>query len=163
VTGLSSYWPVIGAGLVTLVAAGVGGYLTDTGPWYQALRKPAWKPPDWAFGPVWTVILILCVWSFAIAWRDAPDSGTRTWLVVLFLVNAALHIGWNVVFFGLRRPDLAVYESVLLWFSILAPLIFVWHYAPTAGWMLVPYLVWVAIATKLTFDIARLNPGQARA
>jgi translocator protein len=163
VTDVSSYFPVLGAGLVALIAAGVGGFLTDTGPWYQSLRKPAWKPPDWAFGPVWTVILILCVWSFAIGWREAPGAATRIWLVVLFLLNAVLHVSWNIVFFAMRRPDLAVYESVLLWLSILAPLIFVWRYAPVAGWMLVPYLVWVAIATKLTADIAKLNPRDSHA
>jgi translocator protein len=154
----SSFWPVLGAAFVTFVAAGIGGYMTDTGPWYQALRKPAWKPPDWAFGPVWTVILILCIWSFAVGWREAPDASTQSWLVVLFLVNAVFHVGWNVVFFGLKRPDLAVYESVLLWLSILAPLLFLWQYTPKAALMLVPYLVWVAIATKLTADIAKLNP-----
>jgi translocator protein len=142
--------------LIAVVVGIAGGLLTDTGPWYRALKVPAWKPPDWAFGPVWTTIFTLCVVAASLAWRDG-DAGQRKMLVTLFAINIVLNILWSALFFWGRRPDLALYEVVLLWLSILALIIALWSVNRLAGLMLLPYLAWVSVASLLNLSIVRLN------
>jgi translocator protein len=148
--------PLLVGAVVAVIVAVFGAVLTDTGPWYRALKFPAWKPPDWAFGPVWTSIFILCVVAGALAWRDGTD-GQRQLIVVLFAVNAVLNILWSALFFWMRRPELALYEVPLLWLSILALIVALWPIHRGASCMLLPYLVWVSTASMLNLSIVRLN------
>lgn len=143
-----------GAALFLAVA---GGLLTPIDGWYQALRKPAWNPPNWAFGPAWTVILTLWAWSAVLAWRAAADDDQRTLVLALFGVNAVLHLLWSPLFFKFRRPDLAAIEVVLLWASIFAMLVLLRPLSVRASWLLVPYFVWVSFAACLNGAIVRLN------
>jgi len=148
---------IIVAMLAAIAVAGVGGVLTEIGPWYRALKKPAWQPPDWAFGPAWTLILGLAAWGGALAWDAAPDSAARTLVIVLFAVNGVFHIVWNPLFFRLRRPDWALIECVGLWASVVAIIVAVAPFAPTAAWFLVPYAAWVTFAWVLNLAVVRLN------
>ncbi len=155
---LAANWPVmIVASLVALVVAVAGGVMTEIGAWYGSLRFPAWKPPNWAFGPIWTTIFVLAVFAASLAWIAAPSGGQRAMLVTLFAVNAALNIFWNVLFFRWRRPDWALIETGALWLSILALVVFIWPFSSTASLLLVPYLVWVSVAWALNLSIVRLN------
>ncbi len=150
-------WPLVVAGLVALVLTAGGGLLTEIGPWYRQLRKPSWQPPDWLFGPAWTVILGLAAWSAALAWTSASTDGERTLVVALYLINAVAHFAWSPLFFKLQRPDWALFEVPLLWLSILAPIVLVAPFSPLASWLLVPYLLWVSFAAYLNLTIVRLN------
>jgi tryptophan-rich sensory protein len=147
---------IVSAGLALLVAI-AGGLLTDIGSWYYALKVPSWKPPDWAFGPVWTTIFTLCAISAALAWRDAGEEGLRTRVVTLFVVNAVLNIAWSWLFFTLKRPDWALIEVAALWLSVLALIIGLWGISRTASLLLVPYLAWVSVAATLNQSIVRMN------
>lgn len=149
--------PLIVAGVVALVITGAGGLLTEIGPWYRQLRKPSWQPPDWLFGPAWTLILALAAWSAADAWVAAPSPGQRTIVAVLYSFNALFHLLWSPLFFKFKRPDWALIEVPLLWLSILVPLIVVAPFAPLASWLLLPYLLWVTFAAYLNLTIVRLN------
>jgi tryptophan-rich sensory protein len=147
-----------------LIAAGVaifigllGGTLTDTGPWYQDLRKPSWQPPDWLFGPAWTLIFALATVSAVYAWRDAQDRVEREWVVALFALNGFLNVLWSMLFFALRRPDWALMEVGFLWFSILLPIVAFWRFARPASLYLLPYLAWVSFAAFLNLTVVRLN------
>jgi benzodiazapine receptor len=142
------------AGIVVAVA---GGLLTETGAWYAGLRKPAWKPPDWAFGPVWTVIIILAVIAAALAWEAATTTGARAAILLALIVNSILNIAWSGFFFKLRRPDWALVEVALLWLSILALILVLGAASATAGWLLLPYLAWVSVAAFLNYRIVQLN------
>lgn len=144
-------------GGVALVLAVGGGLLTEVGPWYHGLRKPRLNPPDWLFGPAWTIILALAAWSAAIAWTRAPDAATRTLVVLLYGANAVCHLLWSPLFFKARRPDWALAEVVFLWASLVAIILGVRGFAPTAAWMMVPYFVWVSFAAWLNREIVRLN------
>jgi translocator protein len=145
---------------VTVITAGVGGWLTDTGGWYKSLKTPAWKPPDWAFGPIWTVILALAAWSAALGWTAAAKTpDTQQLVLVLFLANAALNVLWNICYFTLKRPDWALIEVAFLWLSVAALIWVLWPVSQQAALMLVPYLVWVAIASVLNRAVVKLNPG----
>lgn len=149
--------PLIVSGVVALVITGAGGLLTEIGPWYRQLRKPSWQPPDWLFGPAWTLILALAAWSAADAWVAAPTPGLRTAVVVLYGFNALFHLLWSPLFFKLKRPDWALFEVPLLWLSILVPMIVVAPFDPFASWLLLPYLLWVTFAAYLNLTIVRLN------
>jgi len=140
-----------------IIVGGVGGFLTEIGPWYRSLRNPWWKPPDWAFGPIWTIILALTTIGAAMAWEAASDDTARLMILVSFTTNAVLNIGWNLFFFKLRRPDWALVEVVFLWLSILAMIIVVLPFSSMAALYIAPYLVWVSIAALLNRQIVLLN------
>ena len=125
-----------------LVVGGAGGFLTEISPWYHRLKKPSWQPPDWLFGPAWSLILGLAGWSLYLAWNAAPDRGSRWLVAILFVANGLANLAWSPLFFKLRRPDWALWEVPVLWVSIL---------------LLVPYLAWVSFAAFLNLTIVRLN------
>ena len=140
-----------------IIVAGAGAFLTELSPWYHALRKPTWQPPDWLFGPAWTLILGLAAISALLAWRAAPDRASRALVALLFVLNGLANLGWSPLFFKLRRPDWALWEVPLLWLSILAPIVLLAPFSRTASLLLLPYLAWVSFAAFLNFTIVQLN------
>jgi tryptophan-rich sensory protein len=148
---------IIVAAVLTIVLAGAGAALTDIGPWYRALAKPSWNPPDWAFGPAWTLILTLLASSGVLAWRAARGPDQHREVIILFAVNWICHLCWSPLFFKLKRPDWALAENVLLWCSILALVIGLRPLSSLASWLDVPYLLWVSFALYLNYVIVQLN------
>lgn len=148
---------VLVAALAALSVAVVGGTLTDTGPWYQALAKPAWTPPDLAFGAIWTVIFALAALSGVTAWRATDHRPTREWMLGLFALNGFLNVLWSLLFFRLRRPDLALVEVAPFWFSIGALMAAIWPTSRPGSLLLAPYLAWVTLAGLLNYEIVHLN------
>lgn len=149
--------PLAAGALCAVAVAGLGGAMTDTGPWYLALAKPPWQPPGWIFGPVWTVIFACCAWSFAEAWAAAGSRSMRATVLWLFGFNMFLNIAWSALFFAWRRPDWALIEVVLLWLSIAALIRVLLPLSRRAALLLLPYLVWVGIAAALNWEVVRLN------
>lgn len=149
--------PVLVAALSALFVAALGGTMTELGPWYYGLRQPAWKPPDIAFGPIWTIMFALIALSGATAWRAAPDRGAREWLLLAFASNGFLNVLWSLLFFKLKRPDWALIEVALLWLSIVVMIALTRRYAARAALLLVPYLIWVSLAAALNYEVVRLN------
>ena len=143
--------------VLSYATAGIGGALTEIGPWYFSLRQPAWKPPDAAFGIVWTTIFTLCAISDWLAWRAADTRALRLRVAVLFGVNAVCNIVWSALYFKLQRPDWALVEVVFLWLSIAALIVGLWRLSRWGSGLLVPYLVWVSIAAMLNLETVRLN------
>jgi translocator protein len=138
---------------VPFAAAWIGGRVTDPS-WYLELRRPAWAPPGWLFGPVWTALYLLMGVAAWRVWRRAGFDGAA---LPLFLVQLALNAAWSWLFFGLRRPDLAFAEIVVLWLLILATLRAFLKVDRPAGWLLAPYLAWVTYAAALNFALWRMN------
>ena len=134
-----------------------GGLTTKIDSWYRDLRKPAWTPPNWLFGPAWTLILALAALSGVLAWTSALLPGRRAWIGLTFAANAALHLIWSPVFFRLKRPDLALVDVAGLWLSIVVMMWAAGAVSAVAGWLLVPYLLWVTYAAALNLEIVRLN------
>jgi translocator protein len=158
ITDENSWTPLIIASLVAVVTAVAGGLATEIGPWYTTLKKPSWQPPNWLFGPVWTTIFILAVIASVMAWRRAESSFDQILTIGLFGINALLNIFWSLIFFTLKRPDWAVVEVAFLWLSILVLIVFFWRFSPTSSLLLLPYLIWVSIASYLNWTIIKLNP-----
>ncbi len=148
-------WLIAAAGAFTVAI--LGGLLTDIGPWYLNLRQPPWKPPDWAFGPIWTTIFALATVAGVGGWRRAPDGSARRSLVTSFAVNGGLNALWSLLFFHLQRPDWALIEVPLLWLSVLALIVVLWRYARVPAVLLLPYLLWVSIASVLNWNVVQLN------
>jgi tryptophan-rich sensory protein len=160
VSVLDAGWgPPACAAVAAIVVAVAGGVATTTDAWYRHLRVPAWKPPDWAFGPVWTVIFLLTATSGVLAWNGDTDPGARGVLLAAFAVNGVLNIAWSVLFFRFRRPDWALAEVAALWLSIAVLVIVTGRVSTAAGLMNLPYLGWVSVAACLNLRIVRLNPS----
>lgn len=142
---------------LSYATAGIGAALTELGPWYFALKHPAWKPPDAAFGVIWTTIFSLCAISGWLAWQVADTAALRRRVAGLFGANALLNILWSALYFKLQRPDWALYEVVLLWLSILALIVGLWRLSRWASLLLITYWVWVSIAAVLNWQTVQLN------
>ena len=149
--------PAIAAIAWAVILGGAGGLVTEIGPWYRNLKKPSWQPPDWLFGPAWTVILGLAAWAGYLAYMGAPDDSGRTIVITLFAANFVAHFLWSPLFFKFKRPDWALFEVVFLWLSVLALCVFLRPYSVFASWLIVPYLIWVSFAAILNLAIVRLN------
>jgi tryptophan-rich sensory protein len=143
--------------VLSYATAGAGAALTELGPWYFALQHPAWKPPDAAFGVIWTTIFTLCAVSGWLAWQAANSPAGRRCVVWQFGVNALLNILWSALYFKLQRPDWALYEVVFLWISILALIVGLWRLSRWASWLVIPYAIWVGFAAVLNLQTVQLN------
>ena len=123
---------------------------------YGALVQPAWAPPTWLFGPVWTLLYATIAVAGWLVWRKDGWTGARTALTV-FAVQLVLNALWTPLFFGAGLFGVAFVEIVLLWLSIVATIVlFARHSRPAAG-LLVPYLAWVTFASALNLAIWLLN------
>lgn len=149
--------PVTVATAAAICVAALGATITDLGPWYQALVKPDWNPPDVLFPMGWTVIYALITIAGITAWRAAPTSATSEWIIGLFALNGFLNISWSLIFFRLQRPDWAFYELTLLWLSIAVLIVFCGRFSRLAAALLVPYLAWVSFAGALNWSVVQLN------
>jgi len=149
---------LVGAVVLVGAAALVGSLFSydGTSEWYRQLEKPEWNPPSWVFGPVWTFLYILIALSAWVIWLRRDRANVWPALVV-FVVQLLLNALWSVLFFGLRRPDLALVEIVLLLAVIVANLVVFWRISRLAGALLIPYLIWTGFATVLNYMIWRLN------
>jgi len=149
--------PILIAAASAIFVAVLGGLMTDIGPWYAQLKQPAWKPPDWAFGPIWTTIFALAAAAGVIGWRRVPTRAGRELMLALFAANGFLNVFWSLLYFRLHRPDWSLLEVPVLWLSVLALIVVLWRHAKGAALLLMPYLVWVAIAAMLNWQTVKLN------
>ncbi len=143
---------------ICFAVAGIGGRLTagEVTGWYRTLARPAIAPPNWVFGPVWTLLYVLMGFAAWLVWQSAP-SPMRTWGLVLFLVQLGLNLAWSWIFFHQRAIGAALGEVVLLWAVIAVTTLVFARVAPAAAWLMAPYLAWVSFASILNAAYWRLN------
>jgi translocator protein len=146
----------VAVGIMVLVAL-LGGVITQLGPWYEGLKKPSWQPPGPAFGIIWSAIYLLTASSAVLAWRTTSNGDDGRKLIALFGINCVLNLMWSFLFFQLQRPDWALYQVGVFWISILALIIFIWPRSKFASLLLLPYIVWVSIASFLNLAVVQLN------
>ncbi|MFZ9932040.1 MAG: TspO/MBR family protein [Chthoniobacterales bacterium] len=140
---------------LTFCAALTGVFVQPAG-YYAQLVKPAWAPPAWLFGPVWTLLYVAMALAAWLVWRQGGWRARRGPLA-LYVVQLALNALWTPVFFGLRHPGFALVEIVVLGAAIVLTGRAFRPVSRLASWLLVPYLVWVVFAAALNFAIWRLN------
>ncbi len=150
-------FPIIIAGTLALVTAVVGGSITVLDEWYYSLQQPDWAPPDYMFGVIWTSIFAMIAVAGVLAWEKAPTRRDTEISLGLFALNGFLNLGWSFLFFRLHRPDLAFYELIALWLSVLILILFCGRFSKWSALLLVPYLIWVTIAGALNYQVVQLN------
>ena len=147
---------------VAIVALGsASGWLANSGygnGWFDALRKPSFMPPGWAFGVVWPVLYVLLGLSLAMV-IVAPPSTRRTAALALFFVQLALNFAWSPVFFAAHDISLAKIVIIAMILVTLAAVALFWRIRTVAALLLIPYVAWLVFAAALNSAIAELNPG----
>ena len=140
-------------------AALIGSVFTSSSipVWYENLAKPSFSPPNWLFGPVWTVLYLSMAVAGWLVWQQLRRKPTIPLPLALFGIQLVLNTLWSVLFFGVQAPGTALVEILILWAAIFVTLISFWRVSKEAGWLLVPYLAWVTFAAVLNFEIWRLN------
>ena len=125
--------------------------------WYSSIQKPVFTPPSWVFAPVWTTLFLLMGISLYLVWSRGLESKKAKTAVYIFGLQLGLNVLWSFLFFGLQSPFLAFIEIILLWLSILATTILFYRISKPAGYLLIPYLLWVSFAAFLNYSIWMLN------
>ena len=145
---------------LVFVAAALGGLASArAGSFFMELNRPTWALPAWLFGPAWTVLYILMGIASWLVWKQAGFAAARTALT-FYGAQLVLNGIWTWLFFVMRSGSVAFVEIIVLWMLILATVIAFWRKSAVAGALLIPYLMWVAFATALTFSLWQLNPLQ---
>ncbi len=139
-----------------VVGVAVSGVVFQPGSWYERLAKPSWTPPNWLFGPVWSVLYLMIAIAGWLVWEAAGWSLAMAFWLAQLVLNGA----WSWLFFGRRRMDLAFVDLSLMWLSIAGFILAAWPISGTAALLFVPYLIWVTIAGALNLTVWRMNPAE---
>ena len=149
-------WLLLVAFIAVCEIAGIiGGIFTVRAipTWYVHLKKPSFNPPNWIFGPVWTILYALQGIAAYLVFQQT-GSGHAFWLFVVQLVLSAI---WTPLFFGVKRIGAAFAEIIVLLASIIVTIIVFFEVNVTAAWLMTPYVLWVAFAAILNYKIWQLN------
>jgi tryptophan-rich sensory protein len=146
--------------LIVFLAGAVGTVFTlkEITTWYVTLPKPAWTPPNWAFGPVWSFLYILMGIALFLVWREGLDRRDVQIAITVFAVQLVINVVWSLVFFGTHNIAGGLIMVIILWISILINIIVFYRISKPAGLILVPYIIWVSIASYLNYSVFILNP-----
>jgi len=139
--------------LLLVAGAAYTGITYLPGPFYAALEKPTWTPPNDVFPLVWAALYVLIAFAGWIAWR-AQGFGPLLWL---WLLQLCLNGAWSYLMFGEKQITYALVDIAALWLAILAFILVAWPVRRSAALLFVPYLLWVTYAAALNFEILRLN------
>lgn len=144
--------------LLSVALGSLGGLFTlsEIPVWYAGLQKPSFNPPNWIFGPVWTVLYFLMGVSFYLVWKENKSSERNRamgWFGVQFLLNFC----WSMIFFHFHQTGWAMVEIIFMWVAILITLLQFGKISSLAAWLLVPYISWVSFASVLNYAIWQLN------
>lgn len=148
---------LVGFLLLPQLAGGIGAYFTfpAISSWYQFLNKPSWSPPNWLFGPVWTLLYLLMGVASFLVWQSKNEAGAK--ILKIYFVHLLLNSLWSVFFFGLKNPLLGFLEIIGLWVVIFYLTINFYKIKKIAGILFLPYLFWVSFASILNLAIVILN------
>lgn len=123
--------------------------------WYVSLNKPFFSPPNWLFGPVWTVLYFSMGLALYLVWNKKAKENANA--IKIFFIQLALNLLWSVIFFGFHQPLLAFIAIIALWISIFTTIKYFYKISKWATYLLIPYLIWVSFASILNLAIAVLN------
>ncbi len=145
--------------LVFIIGMGsLGGIFTvaEIPTWFAGLNKPSFNPPNWLFGPVWTLLYTLMAISFYLIWKQI-DSPQKNKAILLFIIQFSLNFCWSIIFFKFHLIGWALVEILVMWIFILLTILHFWKLSKTASILLWPYLFWVSFASILNAAIYKLN------
>ncbi|MEQ1651450.1 MAG: TspO/MBR family protein [Hyphomicrobium sp.] len=139
--------------LVLVFAAAASGAVFQTGPWYEALSKPWWTPPNWLFPIAWTILYLMIAIAGWLAWK-AGGIGPA---VVIWGIGLILNALWSYLMFGRHDIVAALIDVSTMWVAVAAFIFATWNLEPRAAYLFMPYLAWVSFAAALNFEVWRLN------
>jgi len=144
---------------VSLTAGIIGSFFTSSAIplWYNLLLKPAFNPPSWVFGPVWTILYILMGTAAYMIWQKDLGRKEVRFALWIFAFQLVLNTLWSIIFFGLKSPALALIEIVTLWLSITYMMILFYKISRPASLLIIPYVLWVSFAIYLNYSIWFMN------
>ena len=143
---------------IPLLIGGISGFATAAGinVWYSELNKPSFNPPNYLFGPVWSLLYILLGISFYKI-LQSPSNETRTKAIIAFVLQLFLNFCWSFLFFKFHLLNIALIEIILMWLSIAAMIYLYSKIDKKAAFLQIPYLLWVSFASVLNGAIWYLN------
>jgi benzodiazapine receptor len=146
--------------VATVGLGSLGGLATvsEVQGWYATLQKPSFNPPNWLFGPVWTLLYLLMGISFYLIWKQHV-SAVRNQALLLFGMQFLLNFCWSFIFFRFHQTGWAFVEIIFMWIMIFSTILAFGKLSSTAAWLLVPYISWVSFASLLNGAIWYLNRG----
>lgn len=152
---MNNIWKLVVSILVPILASVIGGIFTasSVSKWYAKLKKPSFNPPNWIFGPVWTILYLMMGVSLYLVWITKFDQLA----FVIFGIQLFLNVLWSIIFFGIKNPFYAFIEIVLLWIAILLTIVYFYNISPISAYLLIPYILWVSFASILNYAIYKLN------
>ncbi|MCX7940915.1 MAG: tryptophan-rich sensory protein [Endomicrobia bacterium] len=125
--------------------------------WYLTLNKPSFNPPNWVFAPVWTGLFILMGISCYIIWNKIGRIDFRNLVYLIYFFQLIFNLLWSVLFFSFRNPILGLVNIILLWILAVVNIKLFYRISKLAGWLLIPYILWLSFAFVLNFAIVILN------
>jgi len=157
--GLNDIIKLVVSILACFAAAGIGSLFTFKAipSWYAGLKKPPYTPPNWAFGPVWTALYILMGISVFLVWQKGLATNGALPAFTLFWIQLTFNAVWSIIFFGMKSKGGGVITIIVLWLLIMATMIASFGVSGWAGALLIPYIVWVSIASYLNIGVWLLN------
>jgi translocator protein len=140
------------------VIGGIGALVTNpNSEWFISLAKPSFQPPNWIFGPVWTLLYTLMGISFFLLWKNGFNSPSQKRALLFFAVQLLLNSLWSFLYFGWHKIGFAAIEICLLWVAILVCALSFYSEHKVSGLLFIPYLLWVSFATVLNITLWVLN------
>ena len=154
-------WRALVVSLLLVVAVGAVGAVAsiDAAAFYAQIAKPLWAPPAGVFGPIWTTLYLFMGIAAWLVWRTRGGIAHASDAFLLYGLQLVLNALWSWIFFRWHAGALALFDVCALWLAVLVTLVHFWRIRRAAGLLLLPYLLWVSIATALTAATWHLNPG----
>ena len=152
-------WTLVTVPLILLLGflSGRVSNADDGNPWFEALTKPDWIPPGWVFGVVWSVLYVLMGIAIAIILNARGAKGQRA-AIGLFVGQLGLNLAWSPTFFSAHKVEMALGLIVTIFLLAVATTFAFGRIRSTAAWLLVPYMIWLSLATLLNYQVMLLNP-----
>lgn len=141
--------------LVGIIGALFNGSAVNT--WYVHINKPGFTPPNWVFAPVWIFLYLLMGIALYLVWNAGAAPGLKHTALILFSIQLFLNMSWSFFFFFLQNPLYGFIEIIVLWIFIVLTIIWFYRVTPPAGFLLLPYWLWVSFAAVLNFSLWQLN------
>jgi len=144
--------------LFVIITASAASYFAETGrAWYKTINLPDWTPSGSLMVLAWTIIFVLSSISLLIIWNKHSSEKNFGVVITLFVVNALLIVGWNILFFSYQQLGLAFFQAILLIINLFFMIYITWRFSRVAAYLLIPYSLYLLFSTALTFNVWMMN------
>ncbi len=144
--------------LLVIITASAASHFSNTGLlWYKTVNLPDWISVNMFTQNVWIFILVFTSLSILIIWNKYSNQRNFKIIIILFVLNALIIVGWSILFYAHQHLGMAFFESILMVFNISLLIVLIWRICPLAACMLFPYSVWVVLTAILSINVWMIN------